>query len=138
LYAKEIRVQTTINDSGWRSVMDEVFPGQEMAQMDWFSGLLVIPTGEVVEYGYDFELSTYERYILLEIENGILTKRREYSLDEYQDFNRRQFEAFRKSDEYKKSGYELEERYNRHSDTDFIKHLLQSLVIEHTTKFLVE
>jgi hypothetical protein len=130
--------------TAYKSVFSKVFPKQESVKMNWFTGLLVIPTGEEIddEYGrsafWGIEAGTYERYMVLAVENGIITGKREYSTDEYHDFNRRQFEAFKKSDEYKKIRYELEERYDSCSDKDFLNYLLQSLVMEHTTKFLVE
>ena len=44
--------------------------------------------------------SIYENYLLIEIKNGIIGKKREYNAEEYIKFRDKQFEAFKKTDEY--------------------------------------
>ena len=69
----EIQISTGLFPSieyEWKSVLSEFLDGQSYFNMDWFSGLLVIPYGKLINYVHMGYESTYEDYILLEIENG--------------------------------------------------------------------
>ncbi|WP_295936662.1 hypothetical protein [uncultured Alistipes sp.] len=91
----------------WISVLDKVFPGSPIVKLDWLTGILVIPEGELVDYVHMGYASTFSHYILLEFHEGNLTSRREYDHREYEAFRNRQFEIFSMTDEYKKRKEEL-------------------------------
>ena len=55
----------------------EIFPrSYAKVYADWFSGKLVIPQGEMVQYIHMGYASQYERYIKLSIERGVLVEAR--------------------------------------------------------------
>jgi hypothetical protein len=139
LYVKDIEIQVydTTGEvkykTKWKSVLKEVFPGQEKLKVDWLTGLLVIPYGKLVDYVHMGYGSTYEKYILLEIDKGDLKKEKKYNYKEYEKFKDRQFEAFKQTEEYLK----LKANLKKDGSTDaFIDSFLRSFVTDYTTKIL--
>lgn len=145
LCVKDIEVVTGSRREKWKSVLYEVFPGPVRPWVNWFTGLLVVPMGKPL-YGYDMGYSTvYERYMLLEIEKGVLTDERRFEAAEYEDFKRRQFEAFKQTKEYREIIAEMESEYGDDLSLmkelfgdDFIESFLRDYIIGYTSKILVE
>mgnify|MGYP001826477571 CR=1 FL=1 len=71
----------------------ELFPNEEGPVFaSWFTGPLICPNGPEVQYihmGYE---STFEKYLIIEIENGLVTKTMDLSLDEYKQWQKNRFE----------------------------------------------
>lgn len=91
LYVKDIEIEirdTTTKEfkAIWKSVLKEVFPDQKNIKVDWLTGLLVIPYGKLVNYVHMGYGSTYENYILLEIDKGDLKKEMKFGYKEYEKF----------------------------------------------------
>jgi len=133
LYLKDIiiKVSTFINkkegyDTKWVSVLNEVFPNQKLIKIDWFTGLLLLSYNEEIDYRYAY-------YTLLELENGEVKK--EKPLGNYikcKEFEKKQFEAFKDTDEYEKIKAKLK---NKEEDKDSF---LRSFIIQYSSKILVE
>jgi len=113
----------------WVSVLNEVFPNQKSIKFDWVTGIFVLEDIDE-EYGYyyefeppppppprnDMEQIRYElnekmielwknsqRYFLLEINEGNLTNVvRVEGYDTFQEVKDRQFDAFKKTEDYKR------------------------------------
>lgn len=116
----------------WKSVMEEVFPGKDRVKADWMTGLLVLPYGEIVNYVHMGYASTYSNYILLEISEGRLTKEINLDAKGYDDFRKRQFQAFKKTKEYKELKKELKKN---HDESDqFFDTFLSEFVLDYTSK----
>lgn len=108
----------------WVSVYEEVF-GEEKIFVDWFTGLLILPQGELVKYVHLGYASEYEGYILLEIREGILIGERAFTHAEFVQFKEEQFEVFKKTETYK----ELFDRFKQEgSDDGFIEQFLKDSV----------
>jgi len=120
----------------WQSVMDSVFKQDSAVKIDWFSGLLVMPYGKLVNYVHMGYGSTYEKYILVEVANGDFKKEKRFKYKEYADFKQRQFEAFKNTDEYKKLKADLQ-KDNKYDDA-FIDDFLKNFVVSYSSKILVE
>ena len=118
-----------------RSIFGEIF-SEERVPIDWFTGIIVIPLGEIVEYVHLGYGSVYEHYILLEIENGTFKAERRYSSDEYNDFRQRQFEQFRQTEEYRNLYESISEEGS--TDADRIDAFLYGFITEYSTRFLVD
>jgi hypothetical protein len=112
----------------WVSVLSEVFPKQKSVKFDWFSGLLVLENHEETDVYFEFEPVPFpppaseeekerydeymedvrewkrsRRYILLEIDKGNLIRVvRIHGYDTYKKFQDKQFDTFKKTDEFKK------------------------------------
>jgi len=121
----------------WISIYRRIFPKRERVKIDWFTGILILPHGEMVEYVHQGYASTYSNYWLLEFEKGKFNEAREYELEEFIEFKKRQFEAFRKTEEYRKLYAELKEN-DESNDDKFIEQFMFDFVINYTSKFLTE
>lgn len=89
------------------SQKDALFPGQDRVVATWYSGALVIPEGEVVEYQHMGYGSVYERYQVLRISDGQVTSHLRMSGEEFARFKESQWEAYRKTAHYRKVYDEL-------------------------------
>ena len=143
LFLKDIKIMvadTTKNENNrnytWKSVIDEVFPNQNEVKIDWLTGILVIPQGKIVNYVHMGYASTYEKYILLEFDKGDLKSEKHFDAIEYEKFKERQFQAFKKTEEYKKISESL--RKEGGGSKKFIESFLKIYVIEYSSKILTE
>lgn len=121
----------------WVSIHRMYFPKQKKVKIDWYSGILILPHGKRIKYVHQGYASTYSKYWLLEIENGIFNEARKYNNNEFVEFKKRQFEVFEKTEEYKKLYAELKQN-DKYNDDEFIKSFISDFVINYTTKFLTE
>jgi len=141
LFLKDIEIEYNDTSSAkghqfkWRSVLKEVFPDQKDLKIDWLTGLLVISYGKLINYVHMGYGSTYENYILLEIEKGDLRKEKQFKYKEYEKFKERQFHVFKQTDEYQKLKTDLQKDG---SSDEFIDSFLKSYVTQYTTKILEE
>lgn len=141
LYLKDIEIEvrdTTSKgryDTKFQSVMEQVFPGQTHIKVDWQTGLLVIPYGKLVNYVHMGYGSTYEHYILLEINKGDVKKDKNLSASQYEAFKSKQFLAFKKTDKYQRLKTSLlqQEQMEEEDIDDF----LRSFIVEYTSRILV-
>ena len=110
LYLEEFQVlRPTESDSELVSEIARWFPDKDERRVSWYTGILVLPRGELVEYVHLGYGSLFENYTLLRIEDGALKGSAEYSADEYHDYKVRQFEAYKNTDEYRTVLEELSE-----------------------------
>jgi hypothetical protein len=123
-------------ETEWKSVLSEVFPDKEKLKLDWFTGLLVLPHGKLVQYVHMGYASTYENYILLEISDGEFKRALEFDHKKYTAFKERQFEAFKKTDEYRKLFEEMSK--DKSSSPAMIESFLKNFVIDYSSKILVD
>ena len=138
LFVKDINIQIwneKSDSSEWKSVINEVFPQIEQRKIEWFNGLLTLPYGEQINYVHMGYGSTYENYILIEIEKGKSTKSKELNFKEYENLKEKQFEVYKKTDEYLERKKELKKDGWKQKDIDGF---LRSFVNEYTEKLLVE
>lgn len=87
----------------WNSVYEKVFETTAPTKLDWLTGLLVVPNGKMLQYVHMGYASSFESYLILEINEGNLIKEKIVTNDEYIKFKHKQFKAFKKTKEYKKS-----------------------------------
>lgn len=134
LYLKDIEIRNS--ESEWKSIRNDLFPNQESLKIDWFTGILVLPSGKIVAsekcYGCD---PTYENYTLLEIDKGILKKEKTVNYKDFEKFKEEQFQAFTQTEAYGKNKDRLKKR--RWTDKD-INSLLRNNIIDYSSKILVE
>lgn len=107
LYLEDIRILTSAaadsnapKSERFRSVLEEVFKQKGPIHAEWFTGRLILPAGEMVEYVHMGFASTYSAYLVITVERGETTGVKRMNLDEFQAFRRRQFELFKKTAEY--------------------------------------
>ena len=121
----------------WISIYKRYFPRQDKVKIDWFTGILILPYGDLVEYVHQGYASLYSHYLLLEIENGRFNESREYGFEDFIEFKRRQFNEYRKTKEYQKLYADLK-KSDESIDESFIQQFMLDFVINYTSKFLTE
>jgi len=67
----------------------------------WYTAVLILPEGELVHYVHMGYASSYERYTLIWIRDGILIAEKHLSLNEFNDYKIKKFSAFKETQEYK-------------------------------------
>jgi hypothetical protein len=92
------------------SVMDQVFPAGADRGMDWFTGFLILPEGKVTEYVHMGYASSFERYRLILVKGGRQAADAVFSAEDYRRYKTLQFEAYSKSDHFKRMKADLEKR----------------------------
>ena len=93
------------------SIINRAFPKLEERNLDWFTGVLVCPKGELVNYRHMGYASEYEKYTVILVKNGKLEDFKHFSLRKYRKYKWKQFKAYKKTDEYKKLYKEISLRF---------------------------
>jgi hypothetical protein len=83
------------------SMYKDIFGANANFQCDFYSGLLICPSGDLIEYIHMGYSSLYQNYNLIEIKNGVNIKSKKISGEEFQKFKRDYFNYFKQSKEYK-------------------------------------
>jgi hypothetical protein len=115
------------------SVRANVVPNSRELKINWYSGIVILPTGRRIDDDPENDFFKYTQYTLLEFANGTITEKRLYTRKQYIAFLRRQMRAFRKSEGYQKLPDWTRDRLN---DEHMIEYELVQVATEYTTKFL--
>ena len=127
LCLKDISIEKRVDSTSYEikkvSVFKAIFGNIDRFDCSFYTGLLVIPNGEIVNYVHMGYASTYQNYILLEINNGDFVKSKSFDYKQYTDFRERQFAAYKKTAEYKKQFEEMQKMFDENkamlqSETD--------------------
>lgn len=141
LFVTDIKILVADEESDgkykWVSAFQHVFSDKNPVKVDGYTGILILPHGEMIDYVHMGYASTYSDYWLLEINKGDFNEARKYNNKEFVAFKKRQFEIFEKTDDYKKLYEDLKEN-DIYNDNEFIKSFISDYVINFTTKFLTE
>lgn len=124
-------------DTKWISAYDHVFPKTKTKKIDWYTGILTIPHGKLVDYVHMGYASTYEKYWLLEIKEGNLKEARFYRHKEYVDFKLRQFREYQKTEQYK-AAVDEQKKNDSTLTEEFIETFLFDYLSGYTNKFFVD
>lgn len=141
LFLKDIQIEVADSASSekykgkWISVLNEVFPNRKNIKIDWLTGLLVIPHGKRLRYVHMGYGSIHESYTLLEFDKGQFRKEKSFDYKEYEEFKERQFQAYKKTEEYAKIKQDLQ-REDR-SD-ELIDSFIRNGIIGYSSKILTE
>ena len=101
-----------------RSVMATVFPHQTDVLADWFTGNIIIPEGKEVQYVHMGYASTYEKYIILRVERGVVQRQSNLDTREFVEFREKQFERFKKTEQYRKALEETKKESEKDGPSD--------------------
>jgi hypothetical protein len=134
LFLEDIEIETMGGkyDDSWKSVRGQIIPKDEELMIDWFTGILILPYGELVKYVHGGYESTYSNYILLEINRGILTDKRTFDHKQYDEFKERQFQAYKKTEAYRKRVADEAAEYSR----EISDYYLRSHIMDYVYEFL--
>ncbi|HUR80941.1 MAG TPA: hypothetical protein VM733_09255 [Thermoanaerobaculia bacterium] len=116
LFLDNVRIPTDKNfeykapeSKRWQPVMEDLFGNAAPRVADWYTGNLVIPTGEMVKYVHMGFASTYSSYVVATVVKGEVRQQRDMNAKEFDAFRRTQFAAWKKTPEYAKALEELNE-----------------------------
>jgi hypothetical protein len=93
--------EADVDVPGYKSVFKQMFPGREDFPAEWYTGHLIIPTGDLVHYVHMGYGSTYDRYMIATVVDGAVKRVRNVSREEFEKFRKRQFSAFRQTEGYR-------------------------------------
>ncbi len=82
-------------------ILNDLFPGKARVLADWYSGALIVPNGQLVEYVHMGYGSTYERYLVSTVKDGIEIGRRDLSGAEFRAYRKAKFVEFMGTPAYK-------------------------------------
>ncbi|MRX67872.1 hypothetical protein SAMN06265349_105249 [Flavobacterium resistens] len=91
------------------SIYKEIFGDRKNFECNFYSGLLICPSGKMLEYVHMGYSSVYENYDLIEIKNGVNIKSKKFTGKEFQKFKMDYFKYFKQTDEYKLKAKEFKE-----------------------------
>jgi hypothetical protein len=115
--------------------MNEVFRDKRNVKVEWFTGLIEAGVGKRVQQkGKGYGSVDYENYIIIEINNGNIIKEKKFNYKIYNNFKEEQFQAFKKTNEYKRTDISLKKHHivNRRDE------LMKENILEYTNKFLID
>lgn len=91
------------------SIYKDVFGENKNFECSFYSGLLICPSGKMLEYIHMGYSSVYENYDLIELKDGVNVKSKKFTAEEFMDYKREYFKYFKKTDEYKQKANEFKE-----------------------------
>lgn len=91
------------------SIYKEIFGESKNFECNFYSGLLICPSGKMLEYVHMGYSSIYENYDLMEIKNGVNIKSKKFTAVEFQQFKINYFKYYKRTDEYKLKVKEFKE-----------------------------
>ena len=75
--------------------LNYIFPNHEKVFADWFTGEIIIPLGEMLQYvhlGYE---SLFEKYLILKLRRGVVVSEKEISSKEWQKEREKEWLKFK-------------------------------------------
>ncbi len=117
-----------------RSAMKALFGKAGPRAATWFTGHLIVPTGEIVDYVHMGYASTYSSYLVLTIVKGALQNDRAMNREEFEHFRRAQFAAYRKTPQYAESLAEAKSGEDRMADEQIEEFLFQVTSAEYLSR----
>lgn len=136
LFLKDIhilQVNNKLRKFFYKSVINEIFPYYISRKVIWFTGLMEVSYGKIIEYER-FDRATFENYIVMEVKNGNITNEKHINYKLYKNFKERQFQAFLKTDEYKN----LTTSFKKKQRVEVDNSLIREFILEYTTRILVK
>lgn len=135
LYIKQILIKdrNSVVDNEWKNVLAEIFPGKVKVKMDWYTGVLVIPTGKKKPNSYSHECSSYT---LLEVTNGNIETEKNFTRKEFKKFKKKQFKVFKETEAYKQKIKAMKEN-NPSASLKLLNSIIQDDIFFFTNKFLI-
>lgn len=114
LFVKSYLVETLVKQKkrkGYETIekdlSNKVFPKMESRFCDWYTGMLIMPHGRQLQYVHMGYGSTYENYIGILVEKGLVRSVTRYSSEEFANFRQSQFALYKTTDHYKNALKEI-------------------------------
>ena len=135
LHVTDVKVMD--RDGGLVSVFEKVAPksnrSREGFRADWYSGLMVLPDGDITRYVHMGYGSQYSQYILLEVKRRQLMRSVQLNGESYELFKDMQFQAYKQTPDYKS---QRDSMLKEGESQAFIDSFLRDFVIDYTAQIL--
>ena len=82
------------------SILNTIFPSKKSVIANWYSGVLIVPYGEMTNYVHMGYGSSYENYIVLRINNGVVIEHLDLAAAEFETYKHRKFQAFKETEQF--------------------------------------
>jgi len=92
--------RSACQDDPGKNLVSALFNGEKTVDAKWFSGILVVPTGQRVAYVHLGYGSLYSEYRLFRIEAGRVVAEAKMDAGQYSDYRERQFNAYKRTSAY--------------------------------------
>ena len=115
LYLNDIIVHTVSLENIGRpedrdiSIYSKLFDSQKSFFCNFYSGILIIPTGKCIKEIYSGYDSMYENYLIIKIRNGQVIQKKEFKYNEFEDRKSEAFKRYKLSEKYKTDFSEAKE-----------------------------
>lgn len=103
----ELQWEDPEDDRVRKSIKKSLFPDKDVINATWYTGTLIVPTGDLDTYVHMGYGSTYKSYKIIIIKSGVVTNDFDMSKSEFNNFKKEKFEAFSKTPMFKKEFREL-------------------------------
>jgi hypothetical protein len=88
-------------DASTHDVLPRLFAGRHEVVAEWYTGTLIVPRGELVDYVHMGYGSTYEHYVVIVVDRGQVMSRQDLDAEGFIALRKRRFEAFRQTPAYR-------------------------------------
>lgn len=92
-----------------RNVIPRLFPDPRNVVASWYTGTLILPKGKMIEYVHMGYGSSYERYTVIWVRAGDVTRQIDLSGAQFMELRKERFKAWQATDAYRKQLKELSE-----------------------------
>nr|WP_136252413.1 hypothetical protein [Ningiella ruwaisensis] len=82
------------------SILNSIFPNKNKIFANWYSGALIVPYGEMTNYVHMGYGSSYEKYIVLQINQGVVIEHLDISAVEFETYKRIKFQTFKETEKF--------------------------------------
>lgn len=117
-----------------RSVLTSLFPSGGPQDATWFSGYLIVPTGELVKYVHMGYASTFSSNLIVKVEEGSVTAQRAMDQKAFESFRRDQFERFKRTPGYSEEIKRLREKNDPMTEKEVEEFLFEAATEEYMSR----
>ena len=107
------------------SIREDLFPATPRVVAEWYSGALIIPDGEMVEYVHMGYGTSYDHYQVLRVSAGQVVEHLQMTGEEFEAYRQKKFEAFSRTQEFKDALEKLKKQYSGVSEEQHIQFLME-------------
>jgi hypothetical protein len=85
LYLNKLNTGSCSTEDRGSFPLDKLFPDQPQPVLaKWYSGILIMPRGKLVQYVHMGYESRFERYLIMDIQEGVVVKQETLSDKQFQ------------------------------------------------------
>ena len=118
-----IKVRLDSRKEETRSIKSTLFPGADRVVAEWYSGALIVPDGERVQYVHMGYASRYDHYQVFRVAKGEVIEHLSLTGEQFEAYRSDKFEAFTRTQEFKDAYEEMraDPDWDEESIMDFLR-----------------